>query len=380
MPCLRGSSSTKPITALDSSGLRRSSSATCWPPLPAPTISTSLSARCTSGWRSGRSTAARTRKRAPADQRQREQEVQRDHASRRVGVRGREQEQQADQHEARDHDGLDDRLEVGLVDEPPELRVEAERGEEHQLQRDDDDHRLGQQVLVAAGDPGVEPQHEREVVGERDQAGVDAHLSGAAEVHRRCDPGSHCFVAESSSFANSRGSRRMRSESCTGRFSICTWSGSSSFRRRPSRKQLLVDGAQTALESGEDGGAERHRLAVHGTAGGDHEVREGDQALRVDRVLGHDQAADRLYLRSLSGRPGQHDGLGGARQPLEHRAEQRVLEAVVERHLGRGAHDHDRLPPGRGPARRARRGRARSPPGSTPPSGPSYGRILPLAP
>ena len=65
MPFLRGSSSTKPRTALDSSGLRRSSSATCWPPLPAPTISTSVSAVWTSGWRIGRSTTARTRKRAP---------------------------------------------------------------------------------------------------------------------------------------------------------------------------------------------------------------------------------------------------------------------------------------------------------------------------
>ena len=36
MPCLRGSSSTKPTARAGSAGLRRSSNATCWPPLPAP--------------------------------------------------------------------------------------------------------------------------------------------------------------------------------------------------------------------------------------------------------------------------------------------------------------------------------------------------------
>ena len=200
MPCLRGSSSMKPITALESSGLRRSSSATCWPPLPAPTISTSVSARCTSGWRSGRSTAARTRKRAPATKRQREQEVQRDHAARRVGVRGREQEQQPDQHEARDHDRLDDRLEVRLVDEPPQLRVQAEGGEQRQLDRHHERDGAGEQVLVAARDAGVEAQHERQVVGERDQAGVDPHLSEAARVYRRCDPGVSLFCGREQQF------------------------------------------------------------------------------------------------------------------------------------------------------------------------------------
>jgi hypothetical protein len=45
--------------------LRRSSKATCWPPLPAPTISTSWAARSRNGPRWGRSTSARTAKRAP---------------------------------------------------------------------------------------------------------------------------------------------------------------------------------------------------------------------------------------------------------------------------------------------------------------------------
>ena len=63
IPRLRGSSSMKPMGAVDRAGLRRSSVATDWPPLPAPTISTSRSADSTSGPR-GRSTTARTRKRA----------------------------------------------------------------------------------------------------------------------------------------------------------------------------------------------------------------------------------------------------------------------------------------------------------------------------
>ena len=66
MPCLRGSSSTKPTGAERSPGLRRSSKATCWPPFPAPTIRTSLAARSRIGPRVGRSTSARTAKRAPA--------------------------------------------------------------------------------------------------------------------------------------------------------------------------------------------------------------------------------------------------------------------------------------------------------------------------
>ena len=65
IPCLRGSSSTKPTGAERSPGLRRSSKATCWPPFPAPTISTSRAARSMSGPRSGLSTSPRHRKREP---------------------------------------------------------------------------------------------------------------------------------------------------------------------------------------------------------------------------------------------------------------------------------------------------------------------------
>jgi len=119
------------------------------------------------------------------------EEVERNHAAGRGGLRGRQQEEGADQHEARHHHGLDDRLEVRLVHEPPELGIEAEESEQAELHQHDEADGLDQQVLVARGYPGVEAQGEREVVGKPDQARVDAHLDQAAQRHGGCNPGSH---------------------------------------------------------------------------------------------------------------------------------------------------------------------------------------------
>ena len=63
--------------------------------------------------------------------------------------------------------------------------------------------------------------------------------------------------------------------------------------------QALVDRAEPALERRPDRRAERDRLAVHRPAGGDHEVGEGDQRLRVDRLLGDDEAALARELGAL---------------------------------------------------------------------------------
>ena len=70
---------------------------------------------------------------------------------------------------------------------------------------------------------------------------------------------------------------------------------------------------------------------------------ERDEALRVDRVLGDDErrqggAEQRV---ALSRRARQHDRLHGvvAAEPLEHFGKERVAVAVVERDLGRRAHD-----------------------------------------
>ena len=70
--------------------------------------------------------------------------------------------------------------------------------------------------------------------------------------------------------------------------------------------QRLVDPAHAPGEGGEDGGAERDRLAVHRAAGADHEVGEGDQALGVDRPLGDDQVggAERPHRGALATRCG----------------------------------------------------------------------------
>ena len=157
----------------------------------------------------------------------------------------------------------------------------------------------------------------------------------------------------------------------------CTWSGSSSFRRRPSRMSFSSTAPRRPSKVVKTGvpSATASRFMVPPA-----EITRSDSAIRLCASIarsGHDQAADRLYLLPLSGRSRQHHGLGGALQAIEHGAEQGVLEAVVERHLGRGAHHHDRPLAGPGPARRAPRRRARSRRGSTPPSGPRRGGSCP---
>ena len=106
------------------------------------------------------------------------------HAARRVVLADREEEQDHDQRRrVETTTALQDRLEVLLVDEPPELRVEAEQREDRELhRRPTNDDRVRQQLLVAVRDARVEAQDVREVVGEREQARVDADLPEAADV------------------------------------------------------------------------------------------------------------------------------------------------------------------------------------------------------
>ena len=75
--------------------------------------------------------------------------------------------------------------------------------------------------------------------------------------------------------------------------------------------QALVQGAEPAAERRVDGRSERDRLPVHRPAGRDDYRGSGDQALRVDCLLGHDQRReaepeDRL---ALLGRARQDDGV-----------------------------------------------------------------------
>jgi hypothetical protein len=109
------------------------------------------------------------------DERQRQQQVECDHAARRVGL-ARPEEERADHDERRDQHRLHDTLEVLLVDEAPELVVQPERREDQQLADDDQQDRPAQQVAVAVRHAVVEAQRERQVVRERDQATVDREL------------------------------------------------------------------------------------------------------------------------------------------------------------------------------------------------------------
>ena len=158
-------------------------SATCWPPLPAPTISTSRAARSSDARRAaGRSTTARTAKRAPPTN----ASVSRKSSA--ITPRGgscvadREQEQRRRSAPTRrDDDRLQDRLEVLLVDEAPELRVEAEQPRRSRASsRRRTTIVSDEQLLVAVRDPRVEAEDVGEVVGEREQARVDADLAEAA--------------------------------------------------------------------------------------------------------------------------------------------------------------------------------------------------------
>ncbi len=111
-------------------------------------------------------------------------------------------------------------------------------------------------------------------------------------------------------------------------------------RAQPSlADEPLVDAAEPPAVGRVHGDAERHGLAVHRPAGRDHQVREGDQALPVDRPLRHDQRrqADGPQEARLVLGARQHHRvhLGVAAEPVDDLAEQRVRLAVVERHVRR---------------------------------------------
>src|SRR5262245_41014686 len=90
----------------------------------------------------------------------------------------------------------------------------------------------------------------------------------------------------------------------------------------PLGDELLVDGAEPTCERRVNGRAEGDGLAVHRSAGGHHEVRERDEALRIDGPFGHDETgqskgADR---RALLRRAREDDGpdVGIRAEALEH--------------------------------------------------------------
>ena len=94
------------------------------------------------------------------------------------------------------------------------------------------------------------------------------------------------------------------------------------------------------------GDAERDRFAVHRPAGGDDEVGESDEALRVDRLRRDEDGGQRSRddLCSLLRRSREDDRVRVrvAPESLEDVREQRVRLAVVQRHVRRCPHDDDR--------------------------------------
>ena len=140
--------------------------------------------------------------------------------------------------------------------------------------------------------------------------------------------------------------------------------------------QPLVDRPEPSLEGGVHRNAQRDGLAIHRAAGGDHEVGEGDQRLRVDRLLGDDEAGHAGKLRALGRGAGQHHRLHPLRAAAPRRADARAPARRDRSRNGGRARPPGGCAPrrsaarGRAPARRGSRGRARSRRGSTPPSAP----------
>ncbi len=111
--------------------------------------------------------------------------------------------------------------------------------------------------------------------------------------------------------------------------------------------QPTVDGRPAPGEQADRRRAHQGRLARHRAAGADHEIGLAHQGPAVDRVIGHDAAGEaqrgqRLALLVVAGEDHRRR-LGVAERGLEAVDEQRVLEGVVERPVGGGPGDDQRV-------------------------------------
>jgi hypothetical protein len=112
--------------------------------------------------------------------------------------------------------------------------------------------------------------------------------------------------------------------------------------------QVLVDAAQPAAVGGVDGHSQGSCLTVHRAARRDDEIRERNQALRVDGLLGddHRRQGERAHVVALLLGPRDHERVHVLQvaEVLEGHREQRIRMAVVQRDIGRRAqHDEDAL-------------------------------------
>ena len=103
--------------------------------------------------------------------------------------------------------------------------------------------------------------------------------------------------------------------------------------------QLLVDAAEAAAVRRVDRDAERRGFAVHRPAGGDDDVGERDQALRVDGGLRQDHRRERerahVLALLLGARQDERVHVLEPSEVVERHREERVRVPVVERHVGR---------------------------------------------
>ncbi len=145
-------------------------------------------------------------------------------------------------------------------------------------------------------------------------------------------------IGDSSRSASTAGSRRVRSALEAARFSSATSSARLSRRKRPSaisasstapRRPSNV--VQTGVPS-----ATASRFIVPPA-----ETTRSANAISDCASIARSGTMKPSQLGALLGRAREHDGLL-APQAVEHRGEQRVLEAVVERDGRRRAHDGDR--------------------------------------
>ena len=261
-----------------------------WPPLPAPTISTSraLAARCAPRERA-LDQRAHEEARA-AHEREREQEVERDHAARRVdasptagaGRRRRRARSSRPRPRARSPRSRAGPRSARACGRARRARRPAS------LPTTTNAIESPQQLLVARRDrrrrsAGRTPGTRRARPGSASTQHLARRRRGAPSDEARLSSGAGrvSLGPSSSRFTSSRGSRRTRSCAASGRASRPR----SARRVRPAcaaaprASSALVDRAQPALERRVDGRAERDRLAVHGTARRDDQVREGHQAL-----------------------------------------------------------------------------------------------------
>ena len=147
--------------------------------------------------------------------------------------------------------------------------------------------------------------------------------------------------------------------------------GSVSGRSRLVADQHLVDAAEAPAVGRVDGRPERHRLAVHRSRRPTRRRRRARRGSARRRPVGDDQRRQPEPLQEppllLGAR--QHDRVDGrvAADVVEHLREQPVRLAVVERDVRRRTDGDEDAARVEAELARARRGRARSPRGSSPP-------------